>query len=429
MLEQTLGWPHAALLAAKLQFGLGVLAIPTTFRSLGVVPGVACLLFLSIVAALSPMDMQRIHALHPDVDSLPTLHGHLFGAWGSRIFATICFLFTTSVVAAGMVTTSIALNEIASQATCMFVTITVVAAVLFVIGTPLRQLQRVSWLGWVGFVCVASAVYVLALAVLIKRNVWWPHDIRTPGLFSTNASFDEQMNAISIQLICVCGTMSFYGLLIEMRDRHLFTRATLVGQTVVLLNNLGIGLVMTMAAGQHLASPTLSTAGATMQKICYAIALPGLIVSALLYANLTAKQLYVQICRRTQTKRTWLAWTGCMLMVIVCAFVAAQAIPMFEQILGLIGSVAGPCFVFVVPAYTHLYLMAMHKEPNTDLCWCRVVLGILKRGRNKARLEIMTCFLALLIGIALMCVCTTSGIRLTLNTLPKAYRPFVCEKK
>lgn len=46
-------WQAAAVLIAKLQIGLGALSLPSTFHTLGFVPGILCFLVVSVISSIA----------------------------------------------------------------------------------------------------------------------------------------------------------------------------------------------------------------------------------------------------------------------------------------------------------------------------------------------------------------------------------------
>ena len=64
-----------------------------------------------------------------------------------------------------------------------------------------------------------------------------------------------------------------------MRDPKKYTRSLIVCQSTVTITYIVIGIVVYYFCGSFVASPALGSAGVTMKKICYGLALPGLLVT------------------------------------------------------------------------------------------------------------------------------------------------------
>lgn len=72
-----------------------------------------------------------------------------------------------------------------------------------------------------------------------------------------------------------------------MRVPELYTRSLLLCQSVVAVTYVVIGIVVYVYCGSFVSSPALGSAGPLLKKVCYGIALPGLIVSTLLFVHVS----------------------------------------------------------------------------------------------------------------------------------------------
>lgn len=70
-----------------------------------------------------------------------------------------------------------------------------------------------------------------------------------------------------------------------MRDPKKYTRSLIVCQSTVTITYIVIGIVVYYFCGSFVASPALGSAGVTMKKICYGLALPGLLVTVTIVSH------------------------------------------------------------------------------------------------------------------------------------------------
>lgn len=68
-----------------------------------------------------------------------------------------------------------------------------------------------------------------------------------------------------------------------------YTKSVITCQSFVTAVYLIIGCVVYHFTGQYIASPALGSAGILMKKVCYGLAMPGLIVGCVLYTHMPAK--------------------------------------------------------------------------------------------------------------------------------------------
>lgn len=75
----------------KSQIGLGVLSIPSTFDTLGLIPGLICLLAIAVITSWSDYMVGVFKRLHPEVYSIDDAGGLMFGRIGREFFgAAFC---------------------------------------------------------------------------------------------------------------------------------------------------------------------------------------------------------------------------------------------------------------------------------------------------------------------------------------------------
>lgn len=70
-----------------------------------------------------------------------------------------------------------------------------------------------------------------------------------------------------------------------MRDPRQYTRALLICQGCLTAVYIVIGCVIYYYCGSYVASPALGSAGGTVKKVSYGLALPGLIVTATIVSH------------------------------------------------------------------------------------------------------------------------------------------------
>jgi hypothetical protein len=118
-----------------------------------------------------------------------------------------------------------------------------------------------------------------------------------------------------------------------------------------------------LRCGTWIASPSLGSAGPLLKKISYGIALPSLVVSAGIFNNIAAKYVFVRMLRNTKHLQSnswqhWTTWIGCNIFFGFAAFIIAEAIPVFNYILSLAGSVCFAPMSLIFPA-----MLWMHDFP------------------------------------------------------------------
>lgn len=95
------------------------------------------------------------------------------------------------------------------------------------------------------------------------------------------------MAALSTLVFAYAGTPAFFSIVSEMKDPRHYTRSLIICQSVVTVTYIVIGVVVYYYAGSLVASPALGTGGPLFKRICYGIALPGLIATTTIVTHVS----------------------------------------------------------------------------------------------------------------------------------------------
>ncbi|GFZ50383.1 hypothetical protein JCM24511_08140 [Saitozyma sp. JCM 24511] len=346
---KSVGWIKATIIMLKTIIALGVLAMPTVLSATGGVPGSLIILVIGLLTTWSGHVVGQFKLKHPEVYAMDGVGYILAGKWGRELYSIVYPLFMIFLSGSGFVAISIAFNAVSTHATC-----TVAWVVVAMVGTfamaSIQTLNRVSILGWIGFVSVMSAILIITIAVGVQdrpvaapRTGPWDKDI---GVVNSAGTFLGGMGAVSTVVFSYSGTPAFFNVIGEMRRPQDYNRALYACQAVVTATYLTIGIVVYYYCGQYLTNPALGSAGTLIKKIAYGIALPGLFVSVTIYTHVGAKMIFVRLLRGSQhltahTFTHWAVWLGTVAGCVAMSFILAEAIPFFGDLVNLIGATLG----------------------------------------------------------------------------------------
>ncbi|KAL4807234.1 transmembrane amino acid transporter protein-domain-containing protein [Aspergillus unguis] len=348
------GWLGTVALMMKTQIGLGVLSIPSAFDTLGLVPGLICLVVIACITTWSDYMIGVFKIRHREVYSIADAGGLMFGKVGKGFFGIVFGLYWIFVAGSGMLSISIALNAVSTHATCTAVFVAVAAITGFLFGS-VRTLAKIGSLAWLGLFCILTAIFIVTIAVGIQDRPSsapqtpgpWVSDFKVIG----NPSFTEGITAVASLIFAYCGTPAFFAIVSEMRDPGLYTRSLLICQGSVTAIYITIGTVMYYYCGSYVASPALGSAGNVVKKVAYGFALWGLIVSTLIVVQVSAKVLFVRILRGSRHLASnspvhWITWLSCTFGITATAYIIASAIPVFDSLVSLVGALLGTLLSF-----------------------------------------------------------------------------------
>lgn len=147
------------------------------------------------------------------------------------------------------------------------------------------QLKYVNSSGYVIDHRLITPVLTLTIAVGVQDR---PAAAPQTGPFKSDwklvgdPSFTEAISALSSMVFAFAGTPAFFSIISEMRNPKDYTKSLIVCQSTVTIVYTVIGIVVYYYCGSYVASPALGSAGHLMKKVCYGLALPGLLVSCLI---------------------------------------------------------------------------------------------------------------------------------------------------
>ncbi|KAI8665381.1 hypothetical protein LRP88_04112 [Fusarium phalaenopsidis] len=351
---RNVGWIGTVALMMKTQIGLGVLSIPAVFHSLGLVPGLIALIAIAVITTWSGYVVGTFKLRHPEVYGIDDAGALMFGRAGREVFGIAFCLFWIFVAGSGMLGISIALNAVSTHGACTAVFVAVAAIIGFGLAS-IQTLGRISWLAWVGLVCLLTAIFTVTIAVGVQDR---PADAPQEGTWKSDykivnkgTPFTEAISAVSSLIFAYAGTPAYFAIAAEMRNPQHYTRSLIVCQAGMTITYIVIGCVVYVYCGSYVATPALGSAGAMIKKVAYGLALPGLIASTTLVIHYSAKYAFVRMLRGSKHLTSnslthWVTWIGCTTTATIIAYLIASGIPVFGGLVSLVGALLGTLMSF-----------------------------------------------------------------------------------
>ncbi|TXT10378.1 uncharacterized protein COLE_04312 [Cutaneotrichosporon oleaginosum] len=357
----------------KTQMGLGVLSMPAVFDTLGMIPGVICLIAIAAITTWSDYIVGMWKLAHPETYDIADVMMRIFGRFGYEIMNFAYTLFWIAVSGSAMLGLSTALNAVSTHGACTAVFVAVAAIIAMGLAS-IRTLGKISWLAWVGVTSIVVSILVLTISVGVQdrpsaapQTGDWEPEIKLFG----SPSFTSAISAIGTLVFSYAGTPAFFSIVSEMREPRLYTRALITCQALITCVYLAIGIVVYYFCGAYVASPALGSAGALMKKVCYGLAIPGLVSTVCLVTHLPAKQIFVRLLRgsphlTSNSITHWAYWLGCVAACTIIAYIIASAVPVFGGLVSLVGALLGTLMCFQPMGFMWLYL---HRNDERSTKW------------------------------------------------------------
>ncbi|KAF2629488.1 putative amino acid transporter [Macroventuria anomochaeta] len=368
------GWMGTVVVMIKTQIGLGVLSIPAAFDALGLIPGVICLLGIAGMITWGNHVVGTFKRNHPEVYSIVDVGEKLGGKIGKEFTNVAFLLWWICVAAAGYSSISTALNALSLHGTCTAVFVVVAAVIGFLTGS-IRTLGKISWLAWAGVISIVVALLTLTIAVGLQDR---PAEAPQTGPYVSNyklignPTFNEGMGAINSFVFAYAGTPAFFAIISEMRDPKQYNKAMYICQGTMTLIYLLVGIVVYYFCGSYVSSPALGSAGPLLKRICYGLAITGLIASTCLVTHYPAKYVFLRILKGSKhlvsnSKTHWATWLSCTFGVTVIAYIICSAVPNFGSLISLVGALLAT-FMSMQPLGA-MWLYDNFKRPTKGMRW------------------------------------------------------------
>ncbi|KAL4896036.1 transmembrane amino acid transporter protein-domain-containing protein [Aspergillus ambiguus] len=377
---RTVSWIRASAIFLKMLFATGILSIPSVMYDLGAFPGAINLIGWSAINAYGAIILGNFRNRHPQCHSVADM-AQVVGGYIFKEIVGLMFIVTYVITAAsGVIGVSAAFNALSLHAMCT-VYWSVISTVIIALFASVRKFSHIGWLTWVGFISVFAAVFIIVVGVTVRDR---PAAAPQTGDFDFgyrvigNPTFAAGITAVATIFVSSSATSAFLPVISEMRNPRDYPKAVYTSMGFVAASYLAFSLVIYRWCGKWIASPALGSAGETVKRVSYGIALPGLIISGSLYVHVAAKYLFVRILRNSKhlqanTLVHWGTWLTCTVGLSAISFVLASAIPIFTYVLALVGSL---CFAPLAISLPGLLWVFSHGEYRRAGLYRAVVYGL-----------------------------------------------------
>lgn len=250
-----------------------------------------------------------------------------------------------------------AMNAITSHGACTVVFTGVGMLVSFALTIP-RTLKGLSWWSVTSFVSIEAAVTVTMVGVSISRPAF------TTGLGAReqmmalwpdrDVAFHQAFLAVANIIFAYAGHVAFFTFISELRRPEEFPQALALLQGCDVAMYVVSAVVIYYYAGGGVKSPALDSAGPVVRKVAYGVAVPTIVVAGVVNGHVAVKYLYVRLFRSRGSgnlmyQTTFKArgiWVAINAVLWVVAWVIAEGVPVFNDLLGLTSALFASWFTF-----------------------------------------------------------------------------------
>ncbi|PYI03903.1 hypothetical protein BO78DRAFT_471677 [Aspergillus sclerotiicarbonarius CBS 121057] len=350
---KVLKWWQCGLLMVAETVSLGVLSLPAAVAGLGLVPSVVILVSLGGLATYTGYVIGQFKWRYPQVCNMADAGEVLAGRFGRELLGVGQIVFLVFIMASHLLTFTIAMNDITNHGTCSIVFGVVGLIVSYGCTLP-RTLAKMSWLSLVSFISILSAVII----TMIGLGITHPGEMVQA---TVNTNLYHGFTAVANIVFAFSGHAAFFGLAAELKNPADFPKALVLLQSIDITLYIVAAIVIYCYGGSTVTSPALGSASPVVSKVAYGIALPTIIIAGVINGHVASKAVYVRIFRGTDHmhKRSWVAvgsWAGIALGLWVLAWIIAEAIPVFTNLLSLVTSLFASWFTYGLSGIFWLFM-------------------------------------------------------------------------
>lgn len=172
-------------------------------------------------------------------------------------------------------------------------------------------------------------------------------------------------------MFSLSGHIAFFGFQSELADPRDFTKALFLLQGFDISFLLVVAVVIYRYAGANVQSPALLSTSPTVAKVAFGLALGTIVIAGVVLGHTAVKYVYVRIFRGTRYLNSNSlvsngTWALLALVAWALAWVIAEAIPVFNNFLGLLASAFSCWFSFGLEG---LFYFSMNKGRLFENVW------------------------------------------------------------
>ncbi|PYH85839.1 hypothetical protein BO82DRAFT_398159 [Aspergillus uvarum CBS 121591] len=341
---KTLKWWQCGLFMIAESVSLGVLSLPATLTALGLVPAIILIIGLGILALYTGYVIGQFRERHPSIHNLADAGEILMGRFGRELFGLGQILFSIFIMGSHIVTFTVMMNTITDHGTCSMVFSVVAFVICLVLSLP-RTIKNLTYISCASFLSIFTAVMITMIGVGVQYKGGQNISV------TTDTNLYHAFNGVTQIVFAYCAHVAFFGLIAEMEEPKDFPKALCLLQGFEIALYITAAIVIYYYVGNGVDSPALGSAGPVLKKVAYGIAIPTIVGAGVVNGHVGLKYIYVRIFRHSDRmgKRDFVAvgsWIAIGVTCWVIAWIIAEGIPSFSNIVSLISSLFASWFTY-----------------------------------------------------------------------------------
>lgn len=415
-----LGWKRLTICLIVEAIALGSLSIPSAFAAVGMVAGVILCVGIGFIAIYTSYVVGQVKLKFPLVNHYADAVRLIWGRPGYELASLMFILLLVLLVGSHTLTGTIAWIRIVSHpGVCALVFSVVSAILLFLLALP-PTFAEFAILGYIDFVSIILAIGITIIATGVEAHnkpgglsavpwsAWPPPDI----------SFSSAFLAVTDIVFAYSFAVCQFSFMSELHTPKDYVKSIWALGLIEMFIYTVTGALIYAFVGKDVSSPALLSAGTTISRIAFGVALPVIFISGSINSCVVGRFVLDRAfpnstIRYVNTKAGWAIWIGFLIFETAIAWVIAEAIPFFSDLLGIISALFISGFTFYFPA---LFWFQLIKEGKWNRDWKNISLSIVNA-------------ICLVIGVAVLGCGTYASVQDIVNQYHSGSvrTPFTCD--
>lgn len=425
---RTCSWPKTAALLFSEYICLAIMSFPWSYSILGLVPGLILTVVIASLVLYTSLITWEFCLRHPEIRDVCDLGQMIFWnkKWAFYFTAVMFILNNTFIMGLHCLVGAKWWNTITGHGTCTIVFAAVTAIISFIMSLPRTFSGLAKIATFSALFTFISVILAAAFSGVEGKPAGYP-SLGEPKVYAippAGTTFVAGMNAFMNISYTFIGQITLPSFIAEMKEPKDFPKA-LWAVTIceIIVFSLVGGVVYGYTGTQYMTSPAFgSIENEVYKKVAFTFMVPTIIFLGVLYASVSARFVFFRIFAGTRhmsdhTVVGWAGWAAILAVLWVFAFIIAEVIPFFSDLLSLMSSLFDSFFGFI---FWGVAYYRMRRETYGPDFWKN--RGI--RGFAGIVFNIILCLIGLLF--------LTAGTYATVQSIIDGYRqasfggPFSC---
>ncbi|KAI4240582.1 MAG: hypothetical protein L6R40_005070 [Gallowayella cf. fulva] len=362
---RTCSWQKTAALLFSEYICLAIMSFPYSYSVLGLVPGLIVTVVVALFVLYTSLIVWEFCLRHPEIRDVCDLGQMLYYGWTWVWYLTAAMFLLNNTFIQGLhiLVGAKYLNTMTNGAICTVGFSAVVAVISWICSLP-RTFDTLSKIATLSAFFTFLSVLLAAIFAGLEDH---PKGYNTQGpkgtlvgepevlvVAAAGTTFVSGMNAFLNISYTFIGQITIPSFIAEMKEPKDFPKALWAVTIAEIIVFSVVGAVIYAFTGtQYNTAPAFGSLGNEVYlKVSFSFMIPTLIFLGVLYASVSARFVFFRIFEGTRHKGNhtvvgWASWAGILGATWVVAFIIAEVIPFFSDLLSLMSSLFDSFFGFI----------------------------------------------------------------------------------